>query len=188
MKIGAFKIPNKATITARTSSLTNSFIASIMPYVKPSLEDFAKALKILQMEENGLTCVYCGGKHTEWDHLRPFVEKKRPTGYYTTMFNLVPACGKCNQSKGNSDWETWINDAHHDLHDLKKRIGILKKYEKAGNLRPVSPEDILGKEVFKKYMTLCDEIIVKMKEAHEVSCRLRGEILEKTGVSKKLFR
>jgi hypothetical protein len=30
------------------------------------------------------------------------VEEKEPIGYISEIRNLVPVCGKCNQSKGNS--------------------------------------------------------------------------------------
>lgn len=185
MKIGKFKIPNKAAITARTSSLTNSFIASLMPYIKPSPEDLTKALRLLEMDEELVSCIYCGGKHTEWDHLKPFVVKRRPTGFYTTSFNLVPACGKCNQSKGNSDWQTWMHSARRSLPDLGQRIKLLKAYEKAGRIKPINVEAILGKERFEAYMSLCNEIITKMGEAHKVSRELNQEISTALGIHQK---
>jgi endonuclease I len=36
------------------------------------------------------------------------VLKKKPTGYISEIHNLVPACGKCNQSKGNKEWRQWM--------------------------------------------------------------------------------
>jgi hypothetical protein len=43
-----------------------------------------------------------------WDHLRPLVKNKLPTGYISEIRNLVPSCGPCNQSKGASDWRAWM--------------------------------------------------------------------------------
>ena len=42
------------------------------------------------------------------DHLRPLVKDKEPTGYISEIHNLVPSCGKCNQSKGNKEWKAWM--------------------------------------------------------------------------------
>ena len=59
---------------------------------------------VIVLGEEGARCAYCGDKASDWDHLRPLVVKRRPTGFISEIANLVPACGKCNQSKGNSPW------------------------------------------------------------------------------------
>jgi 5-methylcytosine-specific restriction endonuclease McrA len=74
-------------------------VNSIIPVIDPSDAEIEEALNILKMEANNVRCSYCGDKATEWDHLRPIVKNKRPTGYISEIANLVPACGKCNQSK-----------------------------------------------------------------------------------------
>ena len=52
-------------------------------------------------------CVYCGEqfKHTDLtlDHVKP-----RCKGGETVSQNLVPACLKCNQSKGSENWREWM--------------------------------------------------------------------------------
>ena len=60
------------------------------------------------MKTGACVCAYFGGPRTEWDHFRPLVTSQRPTGYITEIANLVPACGKCNQSKGSKPWREWI--------------------------------------------------------------------------------
>jgi hypothetical protein len=45
---------------------------------------------------------------TDWDHLRPLVRNRRPTGFIGEIKNLVPSCGPCNQSKGAADWKAWM--------------------------------------------------------------------------------
>jgi len=45
---------------------------------------------------------------TDWDHLRPLVRNRRPTGFISEIKNLVPSCGLCNQSKGAADWKAWM--------------------------------------------------------------------------------
>ncbi|MFL6304101.1 MAG: HNH endonuclease [Candidatus Sulfotelmatobacter sp.] len=60
-----------------------------------------EALRILHIDPSDIRCAYCGNKSTEWDHLRPIITNQEPTGYITEISDLVPRCGKCNQSKGN---------------------------------------------------------------------------------------
>ena len=53
------------------------------------------------------TCVYCG-EHYELseltiDHVHP-----RSRGGESISSNCVPACLKCNQSKGSEDWRDWM--------------------------------------------------------------------------------
>ena len=103
--IGQFAMPKPVRITGRSSSITNSFVNGVIPVVVPSEAEVREALEILGMLER-VTCSYCGDTSTEWDHLRPLVDKQRPTGYISEIHNLVPACGKCNQSKGNKHWLT----------------------------------------------------------------------------------
>lgn len=94
-----FQMPTPMKILGRSSSITNAFINSIIPVIYPTEDNVREALKILEMDVDGVSCAYCGDKPTEWDHLRPLVLKQRPTGYISEIHNLVPACGKCNQSK-----------------------------------------------------------------------------------------
>jgi 5-methylcytosine-specific restriction endonuclease McrA len=60
------------------------------------------------MSPEEICCAYCGDPHTEWDHLRSIIREKKPTGYITEIAILVPACGKCNQSKGGNHWRDWM--------------------------------------------------------------------------------
>src|SRR5574344_729672 len=98
-----FKMPKPVKITGRTSSITNSFVNGIIPIIEQSEEEIKTALEILGMDERTICCAYCGDSYTEWDHLRPLVLNKTATGYISKIHKLVPACGKCNQSKGNQN-------------------------------------------------------------------------------------
>ncbi|ELP5730790.1 hypothetical protein QTV44_004103 [Vibrio vulnificus] len=74
-----FKMPKPMKITGRSSSITNSFINSIIPVVEPTNEEVKTALHILGMTLEKFECSYCGSTATEWDHLRPLVLDKKPT-------------------------------------------------------------------------------------------------------------
>ena len=108
MNKNVFNMPNPVTIMGRSSSITNSFVNGIIPVIEPTESEIREALKILEQNEDDVRCVYCGDKKTEWDHLHPLIINKKHTGYITEIANLVPACGKCNQSKGNSNWKDWM--------------------------------------------------------------------------------
>ncbi|NTW29536.1 MAG: HNH endonuclease [Coriobacteriia bacterium] len=150
-------MPNAVTISARSSSLTNSFVNSIIPVFHPSQEEIEEALAVLGMTLDHTECVYCGNATTEWDHLRPLVKNKRPTGYVSEIANLVPACGKCNQSKGGSDWRTWmVGPAKLSPHtrgvaDLESRIASLERYEEWRTPLRVDFEQLAGGTLWTKH-------------------------------------
>lgn len=102
----AFREPLK--ITSRTSSVTNSFVQAIVPHIVPTPAEIDEALHVLGMTQDNRVCVYCGTPATDWDHLRPMVRGKRPTGFIDEIRNLAPSCGPCNQSKGASEWRKWM--------------------------------------------------------------------------------
>lgn len=101
-------MPSLQTMVSRKSSITNAFVGAVIPVVVPTMEEIEESLAILRMDPENVQCAYCGDKASEWDHLRPLVVKRRPTGFVSEIANLVPACGKCNQSKGNQPWKTWM--------------------------------------------------------------------------------
>jgi hypothetical protein len=98
-------------------------------------DEVREALAILELNPDDLRCAYCGDPRTEWDHLRPLVSKKQPTGYISEIANLVPACGKCNQSKGSAHWETWmrgpalLSPGTRKIADLEQRVERLRRFE-----------------------------------------------------------
>src|ERR1700722_10343907 len=104
----AFRLPAVQSMTSRKTSITNAFVSSIIPVVKPTDEEIAQALAVLGMTYETVSCVYCGDKCNAWDHLQPLVVNRRPTGYISEIANLVPACQPCNSSKGNARWRDWM--------------------------------------------------------------------------------
>ena len=95
-------------MSLRKTSITNAFVCAIIPSVRPSPGRDRGGLFILGMDPSDVRCAYCGDRASEWDHLRPLVVKRRPTGFISEIANLVPSCGKCNQSKGNTPWRDWM--------------------------------------------------------------------------------
>lgn len=179
-----FWMPVPVKITGRISSITNAFINSIIPSIAPTEEEIAKSLNILGLEPTDLRCAYCNDKASEWDHLRPLVIKQRPTGYISEIRNLVPACGKCNQSKGNKSWKNWIvsnarqSPKTRGISNLEQKIKRLEEYEIWDTPTPLDLENLVGEELWKKHWDNWRQLVEVMKNcnnhAQQVAERLRA--------------
>lgn len=179
-----FQMPKPTKIATRSSSITNAFINGIVPCIFPSEDEVKVALAILGMDINTIRCSYCGDKNTEWDHFRPLIVDKRATGYISEIGNLVPACGKCNQSKGNKNWRVWmLSDAKlspksKGIADLEEKIERLDAYENWKIPTRIDFEKIVGAEKWLLYMKNWAELLESMDEAQKLSNEIKNEILE----------
>jgi HNH endonuclease len=155
--LDAFWMPSVQTMVSRKSSITNAFVNAILPATPPTLEEIEQALQILKMDPADLRCSYCGDKASEWDHLRPIVDDQRPTGYISEIANLVPACGKCNQSKGNSHWREWMlrsiprSPTGRGVKNVSELIARLEAYGEWKSPTKLEFEALLGAEKWAKY-------------------------------------
>jgi hypothetical protein len=180
-----FNMPSGTTITGRASSIRNVFAAAILPVVPPTAEEIRQVLGILETDPMKLECAYCGSQATEWDHLRPLVNGGKPTGYTSTIRNLVPSCGKCNQSKGKSDWKTWMRGkarlcpTSRGVKDIEIRISRLERYEAWANCRPLQVQKLINPELWDHYYRLQEEILAKMREAQILALEIAKSL--KTG-------
>ena len=182
--LSLFRMPTPMKITGRSSSITNAFINSIIPVILPTNEQVREALEILEMDYDSFHCSYCGATASEWDHLRPLVIDKMPTGYVSEIHNLVPSCGKCNQSKGNKYWEKWIvSDARlspksRNIKDLEHRIERLKRYENWGEPTKIDFEAIVGKEKWNQHWANWEKVQSEMKKAQIFASEIKEKIAE----------
>lgn len=178
-----FKMPKTVKITGRTSSITNSFVNGIIPVIEPNEKEIQKALEILGMNEDKITCAYCGDTCTEWDHFRPLVKGKKPTGYISEIHNLVPSCSKCNQSKGNQNWKEWmLSDAvlspkTKQVRDLEEKIKRLERYESWGTPVKVDFEKIVGKYKWEQHWENCLKIHKIMQDSQELSDEIQAIVV-----------
>ena len=176
----AFQMPSVQTMVSRKSS--NAFVSAIIPVIVPSHEDIEEALRILGMDAHIVRCAYCGDRASEWDHLRPLVFQRRPTGYVSEIANLVPACGKCNQSKGNKSWRTWIlssarlSPTGRSIAGINERIAKLEAYERWRTPIQVDFVKVLGNEGWKSYWALCEAVIEQLRKCQLVADQLRKQI------------
>lgn len=176
-----FTMPKPVAITGRTSSITNSFINSIIPVVIPTSAEVEAALRILGMADR-VRCAYCGDTFTEWDHLRPLVVSKRPTGYISEIHNLVPACGKCNQSKGNKHWRDWmfgpakLSPLTRQVPDLTAKAELLAAYEDWLPPTKLNFEELVGLELWDEHWQHHERIVTAMREAQANAVKIRERI------------
>ena len=144
------------------------------------------------MDPLDVRCAYCGDSKSEWDHLRPLVLKRRPTGYISEIANLVPSCGKCNQSKGNNDWRDWIistkkkrSPTARGIAGVARRIERLDAYEHWRIPTKIDFMSILGPDVWESYWSECEGVIAEMMRCEEIANALRGKIIAQLGGSHK---
>jgi len=62
-------------------------------------------------------CAYCGEHAESLDHVVP-----RHRGGQTVLENLVPACLRCNGSKGSTTWTLWYRA--QNFYTLQREIEI----------------------------------------------------------------
>jgi hypothetical protein len=182
--LSAFRMPSVQTMVSRKSSITNAFVNAIIPVIEPTAREVAEALEILHMRADDVRCSYCGDVASEWDHLRPLVVGRRPTGYISEIGNLVPSCGKCNQSKGNKHWEAWMlggarwAPSTRGVKDLAARVERLRAYERWRPVEPIDFAKMVGEEMYLEHWARLDRAIAYMKECQAFAETLRARIAE----------
>jgi hypothetical protein len=179
-----FDMPSPGSIKGRSSSITAAFIQAIIPVIEPSDAEVVQALAILGMAPGKCVCAYCGDPRTEWDHFRPLVAARRPTGYVTEIANLVPACGKCNQSKGGKHWREWMtgnakrSPSTRGVKDLSERIARLAAYEAWKAPKRVDFEKLVGAELYQQHWAHWQELMSLMDKAQALAHSVREKAIE----------
>lgn len=145
-------------------------------------DEVYEALRILEIDPEDVRCAYCDDKFTEWDHLRPLVMGQRPTGYISEIANLVPACGKCNQSKGNKPWRAWMTSnaprspKRRGVQNLEARIARLVAYENWREIQPLDFEAIVGADVWQQHWANWHRVIDEMRTSQQFAAQIRARI------------
>lgn len=180
----AFQMPLVQTMVSRKSSITNAFVNAIIPAVLPTVNEIDKALENSTLGPSRLACAYCGAGATEWDHLRPLVANRRPTGFISEISNLVPACAKCNQSKGGSDWRKWmlgrakLSPTGRGVPGTAERVANLDCFVQWRPATRIDFELIVGRDQWERYWSLCEAVIDEMRRCQEYAGSLRARIIK----------
>lgn len=176
------RLPTVIKITGRSSSITNAFFNAIIPVFAPSEAEELEALKILDQSPLDVRCAYCGDGASEWDHFFAIISGKRPTGYVTEIGNLVPACGKCNQSKGATHWREWMEgDAQlspktRGIPDLRARIRQLEDYERHFSRRKVDFERVAGTASWNQHLANLEAVLAAMEQSQLLAAQIRQRV------------
>ncbi len=187
--MSVFKMPVPVTIMGRSSGITNSFVNGIIPCIDPTEAEIDEALSVLGMTRDTICCAYCGDRHSEWDHLNPLIVEKSPTGFVSEIHNLVPACNKCNQSKGNHNWREWMTGSAklspktRGIPDLDERISRLEAYEATFSPEKIDIVSLVGSESWEDYWAHYEKVIEVMKEAQASANEIKGQIRREYGIS-----
>jgi hypothetical protein len=180
-----FNPPGKPPkLTSRRSTLTGLFVMTLTPYIEPTEAEVDEALGILGMKRGACVCAYCGDKKSEWDHFRAVVLNRKPTGYITEIANLVPACGKCNQSRGNKDWKVWMTgDAAHSparrgVQDIEARLGRLRDFSAWRNPVRIDFDTLIAPDKWTRHTENLATLLRSLEEAevHAAELRLLAEV------------
>lgn len=189
-----FDLPGKGRIDGRTSTITAAFFQAITPVIIPSDEEVDEALAILGMARGKCSCAYCGDTRTEWDHFRPIVVNRQPTGYITEIANLVPACGKCNQSKGNKYWKNWMQGSaalsprSRRIADLDVRIEKLAAYEQWRKPVCINYAALTGPTKWAKYIQLLDKAVESLSAAQKTALEFQAVISSSLSANQEHYR
>jgi len=180
------QLPKVSTVSGRSSSITNAFFNAIIPVHIPSPEDELEALSMLEMSPDKICCAYCGDPHSEWDHLRPIIREKKPTGYITEIANLVPACGKCNQSKGGYDWRDWMlgsaprSPKTRGIEDVDRRVMLLERYESWRKPICIDFDSVVEPALWKKHKENWQDVLSLLGKSQSLAKQIRILIEEAT--------
>lgn len=185
--LDAFKMPNQVSVQKRISSITNAFVNWILPEIEPSEEDVREALEVLGLDCADLRCAYCGRESTEWEHFRPLIKGKEPTGYISEIQNLVPACGKCNQSKGNNHWRAWMLGtapgcpSMRKVPDLKERITRLERFEQWREPTKLDLPSLVGPDLWNRYRANWAQLLDFMDKSQQLAVEVRASVAANFG-------
>jgi hypothetical protein len=185
--MGKYKMPTKSNLKGRSSTISNAYAISVTPYIIPTNKEVENSYAALQIQEG--QCAYCLGEGTGKDHLKPLVRNGMPTGYTTSIENLVPCCSACNSSKGAKEFRQWYLSSENirrlklkglDDKKIHERYNILSKYEDQIG-PPLDYEKLVGKELWEEYKIRRKVLIEKLNEEQAFCDKLGEIILEKLG-------
>lgn len=172
-------------ITGRSTSVAAAFVQAIIP----RSDDEQKRLDIYGRV--GITagkCVYCGVGSTDVDHFIALVKGSRPSGYFHTTANIVPACGTCNQSKSGQHWLKWMTTSRskrslraRGVPDIDHRVEILKRFAEEAAQEAADLEQMrqaAGPVEWDTYWAAFDEIKKRLAEAEALAGPIRERLDE----------
>ena len=170
----------------RSTTIRSEYMKLVLGSHGKKLENYEKYYSKKGFDIN--YCVYCGEKTANaLDHIFSPTRDKLFTGYTNDIENLLPTCTRCNSSKGNKDWEEWINSKTskaaikaNNNPGIEERKEKIRKYIRDNN----SEKHKLDPNVVK---TLNDNCLIFEKEMKNCFSNLEKLIIEhKTAFEKAI--
>lgn len=164
-------LKRRPRIKQRITSLASAFVQAVIPRHD---DERSRRLLYVQAGIKEDECAYCGERASDTDHFRALVKGGRPSGYFHTADNLIPSCGRCNQSKSGAHWRDWIisgavnSPMTRGIADLDERILRLTAFEALGNNEAMSPAEmrqIVGPQEWDDYWSRLDRIRAELAAA-----------------------
>lgn len=110
-------------------------------------------------------CAYCDAPNpTRWDHIHPVSR-----GGYTVPGNLVPACGRCDDSKQDREIEEWVSSKSKHrpkAEQLQSILDRIRAYQSAFPYSPVEFEKRLTeaqRAIYQRFRQKLDELRDQMQ-------------------------
>ena len=91
-------------------------------------------------------------------------------------------CGKCNQSKGNKNWQEWIvgsarlSPKTRGIKDIDEKIRRIDAYEKQGGVVRVDFETHLSSDLWRRHWDNWKTVLEEMRNAQELADELRKKL------------
>ena len=114
--------------------------------------------------------------------LRPLVKDKKPTGYISEIHNLVPSCGKYNQSKSNKEWKAWmfstakLSPTARGIKDIPERVKRLEAYESSKAPTKMDFASIVGQDVWAQHENNLERVQSLMRESQKFAEKINTEV------------
>lgn len=174
MRAASIKKYLKASkIAGRWTTFNGSFQAALAVPESYDAVKHARALKLLGRDPGAeLTCVYCDKPAATWDHLENNVRGGRYSGYGHRIFNLVPACRTCNESKSGKSWPAFV-DGDPTRRARLEAFAAADAHERFGWERIV--QDL--PELAQRHLQIQEDVRSKVREADDVAADIRVQVV-----------
>ncbi len=120
-------------------------------------------------------CAYCGENANTLDHIFGLVNDKVFSGYTNDISNLIPSCSSCNSSKGNKDWDRWIESTTiprtiyvRNNSGFEERILKIKKYIQKNKTKDKKISYDLLEKINKNALYFDKQMTIKLEELDEI--------------------
>ena len=106
----------------RSTTIAHAFASALSPGRPADDTSIYSAMALLgQDTRSALNSANCLKSAENWDHLMPLVKDKQASGFGHQLGNLVPACRRCNSSKGGKGWRAFLRTTNIGVDKQKQQ-------------------------------------------------------------------